>query len=426
MEEEQTDASGQASGSVPEEQLLPKDEPQPRRKEEIKDEEVTLKSEPAAVETKEEPSEQDVAEQDSDALRQELQRSRDEFPPHDSEDSFGPEHVADELRRLVAEHPQMTGSVSPRESREGATAPDAAWENHGPYAPQRSRRYRGRTVSPDPFMFHTTIWLEHDPGASARAHNERIEQLRARVRTMEANLETLRTRLAQVADLQIEECASVHTLREFMTKILRLESMVCGEQGRIVGEAIRACNTRLDNHKATMDDFYARIRIQDWYRDLSEQEDDEETQQSTTRTEGRDANAENQPGVENRPLGRRRIRGQAPQRRFQRTTPRPPPPSQAQSSDEATTLTHDVIQQGMQRLFVAYNQRVTRVAQTDDRLEQFRSAIRRDAPEFTLNAQRTSQDLQHQGQSVERIKRTLFDEVQGKVNPLGRKDTNVG
>ena len=44
---------------------------------------------------------QDVAEQDSDALREELQRSRDEFPPHDSEDSLGPEHIADELRRLV-------------------------------------------------------------------------------------------------------------------------------------------------------------------------------------------------------------------------------------------------------------------------------------------------------------------------------------
>ena len=141
-----------------------------------------------------------------------------------------------------------------------------------------------------------------------------------------------------------------------------------------------------------------------------------------TRAESHDTNAENQPGVENRPLGRRRTRGQAPQRRFQRPMPRPPPPPpQAQSSDETTTLTHDMIQQGMQRLFVAYNQCVTRVAQTDDRLEQFRSAIRRDALELTLNVQRTSQDLQHQGQSVERIKRTLFDEVQGKVNHLEEK-----
>ena len=93
-------------------------------------------------------------------------------------------------------------------------------------------------------MFHTTIWLEHDPEASARAHEEPIEQLRERVRTMEANLETLRTRLTQVADLrdaqglreghraviarltEIEECASVHPLREFVTKLLRLESLV--------------------------------------------------------------------------------------------------------------------------------------------------------------------------------------------------------
>ena len=75
----------------------------------------------------------------------------------------------------------------------------------------------------------------------------------------------------------------------------------------------------------------------------------------------------------------------------------------------------------MQRLFVAYNQCVTRVAQTDDRLEQFRSAIRRDALELTLNVQRTSQDLQHQGQRVERIKCTLFDEVQVKVNHLEEK-----
>ena len=102
MEEEQANANGPASGSVSEGQLLPKDEPQPRRKEDVKDEEVTPKSEPAAVEIKEELSEQDAGDQDSDALRKELQRSMDELPPHDSEDSLRPEHVADELRRLTA------------------------------------------------------------------------------------------------------------------------------------------------------------------------------------------------------------------------------------------------------------------------------------------------------------------------------------
>ena len=84
----------------------------------------------------------------------------DEFPPHDSEDSLEPEHVADELRGLAAELP-----------REGATAPGVFRENDGPYAPRRSGRHRGRTVSPDPLMFHTTIWMEHDHEASARMKN---------------------------------------------------------------------------------------------------------------------------------------------------------------------------------------------------------------------------------------------------------------
>ena len=88
---------------------------------------------------------------------------------------------------------------------------------------------------------------------------------------MQATLETLRTRVSQVAALrdaqglreglraltarltEMEECTSVQTLREFMNRILRLEALVCGNHGGVIGEAIRACNTRLDNHKATMD-----------------------------------------------------------------------------------------------------------------------------------------------------------------------------
>ena len=75
---------------------------------------------------------------------------------------------------------------------------------------------------------------------------------------MEHNLETLKTRLTQVADLrdaqgiredhpalvtrltEVEECASVRTLREFISKIHRLESMLSGEHGGVIGEAVRA------------------------------------------------------------------------------------------------------------------------------------------------------------------------------------------
>ena len=143
------------------------------------------------------------------------------------------------------------------------------------------------------------------------AHEEPIEQLRDRVRTMEHNLETLRTRLTQVADLrdaqgiredhralvtrltEVEECASVHTLREFMSKIHRLESMLSGEERQSVH-----ATGGLTIIEPRWDDFYAQISTQDWYHDLSDQEDNEENRLST---HDANANADNQSGVENRP-----------------------------------------------------------------------------------------------------------------------------
>ena len=105
--------------------------------------------------------------------------------------------------------------------------------------------------------------------------------------------------------------------------------------------------------------------------------------------------------------------------------PRPPPPP-TQGSEESITLTPEVIQQAMQRLFAAYNQCVARVAHADDRLEQFRSTIRRDALDLALCVQRNSQDIQHQEHSVEQIRRTLFDEVQVKVNTLDDRIRMIG
>ena len=85
--------------------------------------------------------------------------------------------------------------------------------------------------------------------------------------------------------------------------------------------------------------------------------------------------------------------------------PRPPPPPPVHDAppvhdtERTATFPPEMIQQAMHRLFVAYNQCVTRVAQTDDRLEQFRSTIRRDALDMALTVQRAGQDIQHQQQA---------------------------
>ena len=57
-------------------------------------------------------------------------------------------------------------------------------------------------MTPDPLMFHTTSWLEHDREASA--NEEPMVQMRQQMYTMQANLETLRTRVGQIADLRRE------------------------------------------------------------------------------------------------------------------------------------------------------------------------------------------------------------------------------
>ena len=91
---------------------------------------------------------------------------------------------------------------------------------------------------------------------------------------VEHNIETLRTRLTQVVDLrdtqgirqdhraivarldEVEEYASASTFREFMTKKKRrLESMLVNDGGGTIGEAIRVCTRRIDQHQATLDDM---------------------------------------------------------------------------------------------------------------------------------------------------------------------------
>ena len=82
-------------------------------------------------------------------------------------------------------------------------------------------------------------------------------RMRQQMSTMQANLETLRTRVGQIADLrdaqdlregqrtltarltEVEECSSVQTLREFKCRIMRLEAQVGGNHGGVLGEAIR-------------------------------------------------------------------------------------------------------------------------------------------------------------------------------------------
>ena len=145
----------------------PDEESQPPVKEERKEEDVTPKSEAAQVGTREEPTEPDSEEPAGPEEQEELRRALDAFP-------FAPS--SDTTPQQTEEHRGSTGLRTPREPI-------------GPYAPRRSTRPYVRGISPDQFILHQTIWMEHDRDAAA--HEDPVTQIRQELLTMQANLETL-------------------------------------------------------------------------------------------------------------------------------------------------------------------------------------------------------------------------------------------
>ena len=112
---------------------------------------------------------------------------------------------------------------------------------------------------------------------------------------------------------------------------------------------------RIDQQQATLDDVRNRVRAQE------------------ANTEGSAENSENISGRENRATDRRRRRAMPSQEIWRNPMPRPPPP---QVSEMPRT---DTDQQALSRLFTAYNQCVGRTGQLENRFDQFRFEIRRDA-----------------------------------------------
>ena len=231
------------------------------------------------TDVKEEIEDSDITGQVPDASQEEG-RDAANAQPFDSEDSLSQEHVASELRRLeelrvsatLAGMRMRAANDQPQSSEGGAVAPGAeeavnlayARNTQGAVAPESGwtwedivklthLRDQEDTEVECCLQIHIcsipSIWIRHDHEESVRVHEDPMDRLHERMSVMEHNLDTLRTRVTQVADLrdaqgiredhraiiarlnEVEECATVHTLREFMPKIRRLESMFTGEDG---------------------------------------------------------------------------------------------------------------------------------------------------------------------------------------------------
>ena len=120
-----------------------------------------------------------------------VERKEEDVTPKSETPQVGEEQ--EELRRLPDAFPQVPSSEpTPRHSV--PTRGPQACAHLGatsPYAPRRSTGPCADGRSPDSVLFHQTIWMEHDRGAAA--HEDPVTQIRQKLYTMQANLETLRT-----------------------------------------------------------------------------------------------------------------------------------------------------------------------------------------------------------------------------------------
>ena len=160
------------------------------------------------LEVKAEQKESESKEENTTSAKQE-----ERTPEPDSEDSFTPERVIEEVHRFLDTRGPRVSAHAPPEAGEEATPPqiaprertfaseDSREQGYGPYASPGARRARGRRRSPDPFLFSDTIFLQHDSAAS-EARDDPMGQLQSRLMCAEHNIETLRTRLTQVVDLR--------------------------------------------------------------------------------------------------------------------------------------------------------------------------------------------------------------------------------
>ena len=151
---------------------------------------------------------------------------------------------------------------------------------------------------------------------------------------------------------------------------------------------------RIDQQQAMLDDVQGRVRAQEGNWEWSEE------------------NSENISGRDNRVPERRRRRGVFVQGTFRSPMPRPPPPPQA---SEVTRV--EVDQQAMNRLYTAYNQCVSRTNHVENRFDQFRHAIQRDATDLALVVHGHEQRISGNCREIRQLTESL-EEAQARIAGL--------
>ena len=101
------------------------------------------------------------------------------------------------------------------------------------------------------------------------------------LRAVQNDVETLRNRVDGISVIRNvrelhEGQDALTTSTEFMHRITSIEERI-GLGGGVITENVRECKVRLDRRTAGIERLHQRVRTQDWYHDLSEQESSDES-----------------------------------------------------------------------------------------------------------------------------------------------------
>ena len=259
-----------------------------------------------------------------------------------------------------------------------------------------------------------------------------MTQVKNQTWTIRANPETLRTRLGDTEDLregpealctrirEVEECITVHHVHEYMRRIILIESRIGGSDG-LRSEILRQCQVRFEQCAADLTDLRDRMRTQNWYHDLSEQESDDEIQRMLDRAEN-----EHDNGTENRPVrnNRRRHRLTVQQRRTARAMSGRAPRElteveieqmQSQENSQTPEAHEGAIQQRLRRLAESQRQSAEDLNHLDSKINQFRHDFRESMAESALTIQRVMQEVRGRGQRLDRLSHVGYHVVVDKL-----------
>ena len=182
---------------------------------------------------------------------------------------------------------------------------------------------------------------------------------------------------------RFEETINLHQAHDSLNRIARLETSV--GQGRI-GESLRNCRVRMNQLEAGLTELEQRIRTQDWYHDLSEQENSDKVHRL----------------VDGRPPPRRA----APPRR--RTG------AQGGLEQLFTQLRNDVQNNGLDQ-----------GAAIDQRLTQFLTEDRRRETDSRNSLEQRSTQLRHEFQSAMVDHDTTFNQIAQEFRGRGPEDPGM-